>query len=225
MTSIEKNENEILWVQRYRPSKVSQTILPEKIKSIFQKFVDDKNIPNLLLAGSPGTGKTTIAIAMLNELECDYIKINGSLNNGIDVLRNEIQNFASSVSFSGGRKYVIIDECLDENTLVHVIRNGKIAKIPIKDVNDKKDLVKSFDITTNKIEWLPFTLMDKGERETLEIEFEDGSVAICTPEHKWFIEDKNGKIKVVKASELYKYNHILTESDYIKDDTQKSEKK
>lgn len=102
--------NEFLWSQKYRPQKVADTILPEKTKSIFQKFVDDKNVPNLLLAGPPGTGKTTAAIAMLKELDCDYIKINGSLNGGIDTLRMEISNFASSVSFSGGRKYVIIDE-------------------------------------------------------------------------------------------------------------------
>ena len=102
--------NELLWSQKYRPQKVSDTILPAKTKKAFQKFVDDKNVPNLLLSGSPGTGKTTAAVAMLKELECDYILINGSLNGGIDTLRYEIANFASSVSFTGGRKYVIIDE-------------------------------------------------------------------------------------------------------------------
>ena len=102
--------NELLWSQKYRPQKVADTILPVKTKKAFQKFVDDKNVPNLLLSGSPGTGKTTAAVAMLKELDCDYILINGSLNGGIDTLRYEIANFASSVSFSGGRKYVIIDE-------------------------------------------------------------------------------------------------------------------
>jgi DNA polymerase III delta prime subunit len=101
---------ELLWVQKYRPQTVSETILPEKTKRAFQKYVDDKNIPNLLLSGSPGTGKTTAAIAMLKQLDCDYILINGSMNGGIDTLRHEISQFASSVSFSGGRKYVIIDE-------------------------------------------------------------------------------------------------------------------
>lgn len=101
---------EFLWSQKYRPQKVADTILPAKTKKAFQRFVDDKNIPNLLLFGSPGTGKTTAAIAMLKELECDYILINGSLDGGIDTLRYEIANFASSVSFTGGRKYVIIDE-------------------------------------------------------------------------------------------------------------------
>ena len=101
---------ELLWVQKYRPQTIAETILPEKTKKAFQKFVDDRNIPNLLLTGSPGTGKTTAAVAMLKQLDCDYIIINGSLNGGIDTLRHEISRFASSVSFSGGRKYVIIDE-------------------------------------------------------------------------------------------------------------------
>jgi DNA polymerase III delta prime subunit len=104
------NADEMLWSQKYRPQQISETILPEKTKKAFQKFVDDKNIPNLLLSGGPGTGKTTAAEAMLKQLGCDYIIIDGSLNGGIDTLRHEISNFASSVSFSGGRKYVIIDE-------------------------------------------------------------------------------------------------------------------
>jgi DNA polymerase III delta prime subunit len=110
--------DEMLWSQKYRPQRISETILPEKTKTTFQKFVDDKNIPNLLLSGSPGTGKTTAAVAMLKELDCDYILINGSLNGGIDTLRHEIANFASSISFTGGRKYVIIDEAdyLTQNT-------------------------------------------------------------------------------------------------------------
>lgn len=108
--TIEMTNDEPLWAQKYRPVKVQDTILPEKTKQIFQNYVDEKTIPNLLLSGPPGTGKTTVAVSMLKELDCDYIIINGSLNGGIDTLRYEISNFASSVSFSGGRKYVIIDE-------------------------------------------------------------------------------------------------------------------
>jgi DNA polymerase III delta prime subunit len=108
--ALDVKNDEVIWAQKYRPKKVSDTILPEKTKLMFQKFVSDKSVPNLLLSGGPGTGKTTVAKAVLEELECDYIVINGSLNGGIDTLRYEISNFASSVSFTGGRKYVIIDE-------------------------------------------------------------------------------------------------------------------
>lgn len=101
---------DFLWVEKYRPKTVEETILPADLKATFQKFVDDKNIPNLILAGTPGIGKTTIAKAMLEELGCNYIIINGSMNGNIDTLRNEIKNFASTVSFTGDRKYVILDE-------------------------------------------------------------------------------------------------------------------
>jgi DNA polymerase III delta prime subunit len=99
--------------------------LPEELKATFQQFVDQKNIPNLILSGSAGVGKTTVARAMLEELECDYIVINGSMNGNIDTLRNEILNFASSVSLSGGRKYVILDEAdyLNANSTQPALRN------------------------------------------------------------------------------------------------------
>jgi DNA polymerase III delta prime subunit len=101
---------DFLWVEKYRPKKVEDTILPSDLKATFQEFVNNKNVPNLILSGGPGVGKTTVAKAMLEELDCSYIIINGSMNGNIDTLRNEIKNFASTVSFSGGRKYVILDE-------------------------------------------------------------------------------------------------------------------
>ena len=101
---------DFLWVEKYRPKTVEDTILPTDLKATFQQFVEQKNVPNLILTGGPGVGKTTIAKAMLEELGCTYIVINGSMNGNIDTLRNEIKNFASTVSFSGGRKYVILDE-------------------------------------------------------------------------------------------------------------------
>lgn len=101
---------EFLWSEKYRPKTIADTILPEDLKVTFQEFVNQKNIPNLLLTGPAGCGKTTVARAMLEELECDYIVINGSMNGNIDTLRNDIRSFASSISFTGGRKYVILDE-------------------------------------------------------------------------------------------------------------------
>jgi DNA polymerase III delta prime subunit len=108
--SVDAKSNEVLWVEKYRPQKINDTILPEKTKAMFRKFVADNNVPNLLLTGGPGVGKTTIAKAMLDELDCDYVVKNGSLNVNIDTLRYEISTFASSVSLAGGRKYVIFDE-------------------------------------------------------------------------------------------------------------------
>jgi len=116
---------EFLWVEKYRPKTIEDAILPTDLKTTFQQFVDNKNIPNLILSGTAGVGKTTVARAMLEQLECDYIVINGSMNGNIDTLRNEILNFASSVSFTGGRKYVILDEAdyLNANSTQPALRN------------------------------------------------------------------------------------------------------
>ena len=100
----------MLWVEKYRPSKISECILTDDLKKTFQTFVDEGKIPNLLLTGGPGVGKTTVAKAMLEELGATYMMINGSEESGIDVLRNKIKNFASTVSMDGNRKFVILDE-------------------------------------------------------------------------------------------------------------------
>ena len=102
--------DDFLWVEKWRPPSISQCVLPERLKIQFQAFVDIERIPNLLLSGGPGVGKTTVARALLKQLDLDYIIINGSMKGNIDTLRTEIQQFASSVSFNGKRKYVILDE-------------------------------------------------------------------------------------------------------------------
>jgi intein/homing endonuclease len=98
---------------------------------------------------------------------------------------------------------------LDENTRVWVLRDGKEQPIFIKNLDDKNDLVKSYNTKTEQVEWMPFTLFDKGTQEVYKISLENGEVVICTPDHKWYVEE-NGLKKVVKASDLHKYNHILS---------------
>lgn len=114
-----------LWRERYRPRTIAECILPDDLKNTFQQFVDQENIPDLILSGSSGVGKTTIARAMLDQLGCDYIVINGSLNGNIDTLRNDILSFASAISFTGSRKYVILDEAdgLNPNSMQPALRN------------------------------------------------------------------------------------------------------
>ena len=100
----------LLWTEKYRPRTVEECILPERLKAVFQQYVNQKEMPNLLLAGGAGVGKTTIAKAMCNEIGCDYMVINGSDENGVDTIRVKIKNYASSISLSGGRKVIILDE-------------------------------------------------------------------------------------------------------------------
>ena len=103
--------NNTLWVEKFRPTKIEDCILPEEIKTMFQSIVDSREIPNLLLTGSPGIGKTTVAKALCNQLDCDWLMINGSDEGRmIDTLRTTVVNYASTVSLSGGKKVIIIDE-------------------------------------------------------------------------------------------------------------------
>ena len=99
-----------LWVEQYRPKTVDDCILPQSLKDTFKEFVEHGNVPNVILSGGPGVGKTTIAKAVLDEIGATYMMINGSEESGIDVLRTKIKNFASTVSLEGGRKYLILDE-------------------------------------------------------------------------------------------------------------------
>lgn len=107
---MEFREDQFLWVEKYRPRKLDECILPADQKKVFQDMVEKDEIQNMLLCGSAGVGKTTIARALCEELGTDYIIINGSEESGIDVLRTKIKQFASTVSFSGKTKVVILDE-------------------------------------------------------------------------------------------------------------------
>src|SRR5210317_935841 len=102
--------NEYLWVEKYRPQTIEDTILPVALKDTFRQILENKELPNLLFTGTAGVGKTTVAKAICNELDLDYLLINGSEEGNIDTLRHKIKQFASTVSLQGGYKVVILDE-------------------------------------------------------------------------------------------------------------------
>ncbi len=101
---------EFLWVEKYRPNTIDDCILPSQLKKVFEEILIQGEIQNLLLTGTAGTGKTTVAKALCKQLDLDYLLINGSEESGIDTLRNKIKQFASTVSLQGGYKVVILDE-------------------------------------------------------------------------------------------------------------------
>ena len=107
------SRNDFVWVEKYRPKTIGECILPDNIKKTFQDFLDKGEVPNLLLSGPPGCGKTTVAKALCQELGADYYVINGSDEGRfLDTVRNNAKNFASTVSLSSSarHKVVIIDE-------------------------------------------------------------------------------------------------------------------
>ena len=101
---------QFLWTEKYRPQTIEECILPESMKKTFKEFIDSGELPNFLFCGGAGVGKTTVAKALCNEIGAEYLFINGSEESGIDVLRNKIKNFASSVSLTDSKKVVILDE-------------------------------------------------------------------------------------------------------------------
>jgi len=149
----------VLWTEIYRPHTVRDCILPDRIKKIFQEYVNKKEIPHLLLSGDPGTGKTSIAKALCDEVGCDYMFLNGSEENGIDVLRTKIRSYASTISLSGGRKVVIIDEA--DNMNPNSLQPGMKAAIEefskncsfVFTCNNKQKLIKPFHSRCATIEF------------------------------------------------------------------------
>lgn len=101
---------DFLWVEKYRPKKIDDCILPASLSEVFKQIVDGGELPNMLFTGTAGLGKTTVAKALCNQLDLDWILINGSEEGNIDTLRTKIKQFASTVSLSGGYKVVILDE-------------------------------------------------------------------------------------------------------------------
>lgn len=99
-----------LWVEKYRPKTIADCILPDRLKKPFQEYVEKQEIPNLMLTGSAGVGKTTVAKAMCDEIGINHLYINASENRGIDMLRTTIRGYASTVSLTGGKKVIILDE-------------------------------------------------------------------------------------------------------------------
>jgi replication factor C small subunit len=110
-TNKSKRLNYTVWIEKYRPTTVGETLLPSSVRKYFDKLIKEKDIPSMLFySNSPGVGKTTVAKALCDEIEADYIYINISKDNGIDTLRSTIDRFASSISMSGGKKVAILDE-------------------------------------------------------------------------------------------------------------------
>src|SRR4051812_27696306 len=102
--------DEKIWYQKYRPTTIADCILPVATKKAFTDFAAKKELPDLLLVGGAGVGKTTVAKAVLNEIGCDYLFINASLHRNVDTLRNTMGEYATSLSLEGMKKYIILDE-------------------------------------------------------------------------------------------------------------------
>lgn len=183
-----KDKKQHIWVEKYRPKKLEDYLGNDIIKETFTHYIKNQDIPNLLLYSGPGTGKSSSAKILAREIKSDSIYINASDERGIDLVRDKVKIFASASGFNP-IKIIILDECLDENTLVTILRSGEVIQTEIKNLKEETDLVKSYNIDKNKIEWRPFLMMDKGVQDVYEMELENGEVIVCTDSHKWYVND------------------------------------
>lgn len=204
-----KNDQEFLWVEAYRPKTIDECILPKDLKKIFNEIVKSGEMHNMLFAGTPGLGKTTVAKALCNMLDCDFMLINGSEESGIDVLRNKIKQFASSVSMTGNYKVVILDEadylnCFSDIQEIQYsfMEDGSDVQVgKIKDLIGKEFYAKSVNPKTLEVCFTPAYIQESGENDVFEVEFDDGSKMECTQDHIFFNET-GGEIQIKEMQKL-----------------------
>ena len=161
-----------LWQEKYRPTSLKDLILSPNQRTYFEGKIRGKDIPHLLFCGPAGTGKTSLAKILVNETFSTYRYINASDERSIDNIREKVIPFAQTRSIDGQLKIIILDECLDEHTLVTVLREGVVQQIEIKDLDPNNDLVKTYNTKTDIIEFRPFYHIDKGVQDVYELDFE-----------------------------------------------------
>lgn len=196
--AITSNPEQFLWVEKYRPRTIADTIMPDRVRKQLQPMVESGNLSNLMLVGSAGLGKTTIARALCEELDIDYIMINASENGNIDTLRTIVRNFASTMSLMSEFKCVIFDEadsltnsCFHGKQKVAIVENGKETNVQIQDLIDsgEKQFL-TYDAETGKEIITKGYAFISGEKDVFKYTFEDGTEVYCTEDHRFF--DKSG---------------------------------
>lgn len=201
--------NQYLWVEKYRPQTIDDCILPESMKETFKNFIDSGQLPNFLFSGGPGVGKTTVARALCNEVGAEYLFINGSEESGIDVLRNKIKNFASSVSLTSAKKIVILDEadflnCFSENQKLIVVEGNVSKSYTMKEMEGVDFKIAAYNFESGTIELANATVVCSGQKELFEVEMENGSIITCTSDHPFF--NKMGEVTTIADKKLFSIN-------------------
>jgi len=187
----ENKEDNSIWCERYRPKTFDDYVGNQQMIDKCKDFVDKQDMSHVLFFGKAGGGKTTIGKILVNEIDCDCLYINASDENNVETIRTKVKAFATTGGFNTW-KIVFLDECLEETTLVCVLRDEVEQLIQIKDLKEKSDQVKSFNFDTTQQEWRPFNLWKMGNKPIYQLFFENGEVVRCTEDHKWYAYiDKN----------------------------------
>lgn len=191
-----KKVDAFLWVEKYRPTTVEDCILPTKVKNEIKAALAQGEVSNMIFSGNAGVGKTSLAKAICNELDADMLYINMSNQTGIDVVRNQITQFASTASFGGNLKIIIGDECLSEHEEIRVGSVDSWQAIPLKELQrDTPYPVISFNMETQQFENdIAYIASDRTD-ELFEVTLDDGSTIIANKKHPFIcVENSSGKI-------------------------------
>lgn len=214
---METNSNlDSLWIEKYRFKKFEDMAAEPALIEKLNSFIEKGEIPHLLFTSSTaGSGKTSVAKVLVNKIPCDSIYINASDENNTETVRNKIKDFASTSGWND-KKIIILDECLEASTLVTIKRAGKIFQVPIENVEETLDTVKSYNFTTKSYEWKAFKKIDNGIKGVVQIVFRNNAKVICTPTHKWF-HYINFETKVITTEQLMRMENpsiITINSDF-----------
>lgn len=179
-----------LWVEKYRPQTIDDCILPDRVKSELRDAITQGSIGNLLMYGSAGTGKTTLARSLANELNADLLYINASNENGVETIRNKVTQFASTVSLDGNLKIILLDECLDSEEKVRVGTVDSWKSIPLREfvLGVDYDIV-SVSMETGEFQNDTGRIISDREDEVFEVTLEDGRSLRCNAKHPLLVFD------------------------------------
>lgn len=192
---MQKQTDSYLWVERFRPAKIDDCILPVSVKTELKAYIASGEINNMIFSGTAGVGKTSVAKAIANELNADVLYINMSNETGIDVVRNQIVQFASTASFEGNLKIIIGDECLSENERIRVGSVDCWQGMALRDMQrDTPYPVVSFNMENQCFENDIAYIASDREDDLYEVELDDGSVIVANSKHPFICSDRNGNI-------------------------------
>jgi DNA polymerase III delta prime subunit len=215
------NLNEVgIWNEQYRPKELSDVIGNAHLITKFGEFIESKNFPHLLFYGRAGCGKSTCAKILAKEATEDVLYINASDENSIDMIRNKVTRFCSTMSMGNQIKVVILDEydgmCLEENEEILVFENNEIKSKKMKDLPKNAEfLVFSYDIENDVVELDTAKKLSPKKKEIFEIELEDGSILKASAEHRFFVEDEKSNIIEKRVHELSENDKIVNFSTEI----------
>ena len=183
------------WYLKYRPETLEEMALEDHHLKFFSKMVSSNEPMSVLLSGSAGIGKTTLAKVLVNEIDAEYLFLNCSgRDRGIDTVKNKITNFATTMSLDGKRKIIIADECLEENETVRVGTPDKWIAIPLNELPKDEDIpIVSYNLVSGKFEADIGRIISNKIDMVYEVELENGNILRVTDNHPFIVKDYHGE--------------------------------